>query len=190
MGFFKDGFMDFFQFHLNAKELFHATTARPCHHCGACCRGFSIEILDADARREPRLLDYATVWENVPARLQTLYRPCPWVILTDGRSCPFLSAQNHCVIYVTRPLICRRVKPCIMACHIARLEERGLRVVDFLETLNATHTLDPSVFAGVLLAIDPESATLPARIPGGPLIRLDLESLVSVEYFAQQRKKL
>jgi len=72
-----------------------ARASAGCRRCGRCCREAIIDTLtDADLRREPRL---RTVVRRMKGGTQYLL-PTP---------CPFLTENNECSIYETRPHVCR-----------------------------------------------------------------------------------
>lgn len=74
-----------------------------CKHCGRCCIELNIEIEEVDVLREPRLLDHVKLMDRNGAieYIEPLDRryllPSP---------CPFLTADNRCSIYPTRPNVC------------------------------------------------------------------------------------
>ena len=83
-----------------------------CRKCGNCCRGLIVEAYISDLRREPRLLE----------RSIGRYRPDPndedWrkglkclILAVPGIRCGFLTPDNLCSIYATRPDACREFEP-------------------------------------------------------------------------------
>jgi Fe-S-cluster containining protein len=80
-----------------------------CDKCGACCQGHLIvEADDLDALREPRLIGAdphhaGKFVEQVVYEIQTEWKA---VILSCGKPCTFLTDENLCSIYPTRPNVC------------------------------------------------------------------------------------
>jgi len=83
-----------------------------CRRCGSCCRSLIVEAYARDLRREPRLL----------GKSLSPYRPDPsdkdWrrglkclILAGPGQACGFLTADNLCSIYATRPDACRQFEP-------------------------------------------------------------------------------
>ena len=83
-------------------------TVRRCRRCGNCCRGLIVEAYIRDLRREPRLQE-----KSIDG-----YRPDPndkdWLnglkcllLALPGVRCGFLTPDNLCSIYATRPDACR-----------------------------------------------------------------------------------
>ena len=83
-----------------------------CRRCGSCCRSLIVEAYARDLRREPRLL----------GKSLSPYRPDPsdkdWrrglkclMLAGPGKACGFLTADDLCSIYATRPDVCRRFEP-------------------------------------------------------------------------------
>ena len=83
-----------------------------CRRCGKCCCQFGITLSISDMNREPRLWDVAVPIQNVgnpKTRAFMAEKKHPWVIggkEKRGDPCVFL-AGTDCLIYETRPLICR-----------------------------------------------------------------------------------
>ena len=83
-----------------------------CRRCGSCCKSLIVEAYARDVRREPRLLEKSLGG----------YRPDPndkdWrsglkclILAGPGEACGFLTADNLCSIYATRPEACRQFEP-------------------------------------------------------------------------------
>lgn len=75
-----------------------------CDKCGACCKHLIVEAYYYDVMREPKLHDVDmhgfTIDEmREDDRVIVLYD-------TKAHQCPFLSADNQCSIYPTRPVCC------------------------------------------------------------------------------------
>jgi len=79
-----------------------------CRQCGACCRTFHVYASLTDARREPRIR-----WESLPVEpwMQTSERSYRLFPLPFHEGCCFLTADNRCAIYATRPAVCRDFAP-------------------------------------------------------------------------------
>lgn len=75
-----------------------------CDGCGACCRTFPIFACQADAEREPRIKTEAY---ELPAHLQNEDWAYKLHRLPFHERCVFLTEQNRCTIYPTRPTVCR-----------------------------------------------------------------------------------
>ena len=78
-----------------------------CDKCGACCQGhLMVEAYELDVLREPRLIavDRHYAHKTVDAALEELQNEFKCVLVI-GR-CPFLSTDNDCSIYPTRPNVC------------------------------------------------------------------------------------
>lgn len=78
-----------------------------CDGCGLCCRKLIIEIQHIDVVREPRLLDHARLCDghgrivfNDPYKKQYM------LACGEAKSCGFLTPENRCAIYPTRPNVC------------------------------------------------------------------------------------
>ncbi len=84
-----------------------------CKQCGKCCHKFSITLTIEDMNREPRLWQVVIPIQRVgnpKTRAYMAEKKHPWVIggkPNRGDPCPFLTAENLCGIYETRPQICR-----------------------------------------------------------------------------------
>jgi len=71
-------------------------TLKTCAKCGHCCRTLWVKINLLDVLREPRLIPYADGWDAMdPDKTWLLHLPCP-----------FLTDENLCSIYSTRPAEC------------------------------------------------------------------------------------
>ena len=84
-----------------------------CKQCGKCCHAFGITLAIEDMNREPRLWDVSVPIHKVgnpKTRAFMAEKKHPWAIggkVSLGSPCPFLTAENLCGIYETRPQICR-----------------------------------------------------------------------------------
>ncbi len=83
-----------------------------CQKCGQCCHQFSITLTLEDMNREPRLWQVAIPIQQVgnpKTRAYMAEKKHTWVIgkSHSGSACPFLAPNNDCMIYETRPQICR-----------------------------------------------------------------------------------
>ena len=96
-----------------------------CDHCGACCQGsLIVEADDLDVLREPRLIDAdphhaGKSVELVVHEIQTEWKA---IILACGKSCPFLTSENLCAIYPTRPNACVGMQAGDEQCQEARAD--------------------------------------------------------------------
>lgn len=92
-------------------------TAAACDRCGACCRTFPILVSIGDARREPRI-------ESEALRVEEWQRSQEWEFrlhpLPFNRGCPFLSDDDSCSVYDTRPTVCRAFEAGSPQCAEAR----------------------------------------------------------------------
>ena len=88
-----------------------------CRRCGNCCRSLIVEAYARDLRRESRLREKSLGG----------YRPDPsdqeWrmglkclILAGPGEACGFLTPDNLCSIYATRPDACRQFEPCPENC--------------------------------------------------------------------------
>jgi Fe-S-cluster containining protein len=75
-----------------------------CDGCGACCRTFPIFASEADASREPRI---GLEGKELAPHLQTPTWRFQLFPLPFHETCCFLDGDNRCLIYSTRPQICR-----------------------------------------------------------------------------------
>ena len=83
-----------------------------CKQCGRCCHQFGITLTPEDLNRELRLWEVAVPIQSVgnpKTRRYMIEKKHPFAIRKEKRGgpCPFLAANNECVIYETRPQICR-----------------------------------------------------------------------------------
>lgn len=83
-----------------------------CKKCGKCCYKYGIPVSITDINREPLLLNVTVPFKQVKnpkMRAYMIEKRLPFVIgkTRHGAACPFLSANNLCLIYNTRPQICR-----------------------------------------------------------------------------------
>ena len=83
-----------------------------CKQCGKCCHVLLATMTVEDMNREPRLWDVAVPIQKVgnpKTRAFMAEKKHPWAIgkTHRGSPCPFLSPGNDCMIYETRPQICR-----------------------------------------------------------------------------------
>lgn len=77
-----------------------------CKQCGRCCRELIIEVELADAEREPRIkTEGQALYDYYDSTLINAYR-----LSTPDHGCVFL-AGNECLIYETRPDVCRSFEP-------------------------------------------------------------------------------
>lgn len=88
-----------------------------CDNCGACCRSLIVEAQHYDAKREPRLVQLVGEEQAKSSFGFTLYD-------TVRKCCPFLTDENKCDIYPTRPVVCVLVEPGDAKCQQARLTSR------------------------------------------------------------------
>ena len=82
-----------------------------CKKCAECCRNFGITLGPEDLNREPRLWSVALpIYRVANPKLVAFMREKkhPWAINAGrGKPCPFLTRENLCGIYETRPQDCR-----------------------------------------------------------------------------------
>lgn len=80
-----------------------------CDKCGACCKSdLIVEADDLDVMREPRLIDADPhhAGKSVHQLVAEIQTDMKAVLLACGSPCPFLSGDNACTIYPTRPNAC------------------------------------------------------------------------------------
>ncbi len=92
-----------------------------CKKCGHCCSHLIIEVDLDDVIREPRIMAVAKPLKNLPEEREEYGTYSGKFLLTGGASmcCPFLTIENHCAIYKTRPDICRTFDPGSEQCKLA-----------------------------------------------------------------------
>ena len=73
-----------------------------CDHCGLCCRHLIVEADAADVLREPQIGQKSPLGPR--AADLSILDAC-WVLTAQG-SCPFLTSESQCRIYLTRPENC------------------------------------------------------------------------------------
>lgn len=66
-----------------------------CEHCGRCCRKERVTVSPQDKSRNRKLS--GAIQKNLIMGYSTLKLPCP-----------FISDENKCTCYLSRPLACRR----------------------------------------------------------------------------------
>ena len=97
-----------------------------CDMCGACCKGsLIVEADDLDVLREPRIIaayphHRGTPVEEIVHDIQSEWKA---VILACGRPCTFLTEENRCAIYPTRPNCCVGLQAGDEQCQQARAAE-------------------------------------------------------------------
>ena len=94
-----------------------------CDQCGACCKHLIVEVDGLDTLREPRLFP-AAIKEGSGWR-PTTQRDLDGdegrrLLLTCGTTCAFLSSDNRCTIYPTRPNVCVSMQAGDEGCREAR----------------------------------------------------------------------
>ena len=94
-----------------------------CDNCGACCRKLIVEATYQDAQREPRL--YQIAGPNLEHEKFRVGDQCIKLYDNDKKGCHFLTSENKCGIYPTRPHECVGVEPGDAKCQQAR-ELEGL----------------------------------------------------------------
>lgn len=87
-------------------------TKHVCQRCGKCCGMFGISLSMADMNREPRLWDVAVEIVEIKNRKLVRFmmeKGHRYAIgkRQRGASCVFLDANRECLIYGTRPDVCR-----------------------------------------------------------------------------------
>ncbi|MHA2377345.1 MAG: YkgJ family cysteine cluster protein [Candidatus Thorarchaeota archaeon] len=91
-------------------------TKHTCKRCGKCCHKFAITFSLEEISREPRLMrsDAFMEWMSVPSQNRHTYefmrqRNHPFILRKPYRNapCPFLFPNKECMIYETRPQVCR-----------------------------------------------------------------------------------
>lgn len=97
-----------------------------CDKCGACCKGsLIVEAEELDVLREPRIIDADPHHrgKTVEQMVREISEEWKAVILACGRPCEFLSSDNCCTIYLTRPNVCVGLQPGDDQCQAARANE-------------------------------------------------------------------
>jgi Fe-S-cluster containining protein len=74
-----------------------------CDGCGLCCRHLLVEAGAVDVLREPRIDRERPLGKR--AKSLSLLDAC-WILAGPGMPCPFLTSENRCGIYATRPNTC------------------------------------------------------------------------------------
>jgi Fe-S-cluster containining protein len=74
-----------------------------CDCCGLCCRHLLVEASAVDVLREPRIDRERPLGKR--AKSLSLLNAC-WILAGPGMPCPFLTPENRCGIYATRPNTC------------------------------------------------------------------------------------
>lgn len=75
--------------------------------CGECCRNMIVEALPEDADREPKIKEFGSPIYTDPRLTRSGHRELEGYLLTRKGGCMFLSADDTCSIYATRPPVCR-----------------------------------------------------------------------------------
>ena len=109
-------------------------TKYACDRCGACCLGHLLVEADlVDLLREPRLISadrHRSGW-SFDAAARDLEDESRSLLIAGVDRCPFLSAENCCSIYPTRPNACVAMQAGDEQCQQAR-EEAGMRPLESL----------------------------------------------------------
>lgn len=166
-------------------EIIAVMKTRPCKNCGACCRGFAIELTHRDIEREPRLKKYAVAQENIKENKKKRLKPTPFAMLLKNGRCQFLTNQSKCSIHPTRPDTCRNYLPSFFVCHVSRLEERGLDCMGALTEFNYPF----HVVITILLSINPKIIPPIGDQRGVNPRKISLVGLVNESYLQKQIKK-
>ena len=102
-----------------------------CDQCGACCKGrLLVEAYALDLRREPKLLQASigswTAEMPMQTAMEELDQEGKCIIIAGGENaCRFLSEDNRCGIYPTRPNVCVAMRAGDEQCQESR-ETAGL----------------------------------------------------------------
>jgi Fe-S-cluster containining protein len=75
-----------------------------CDGCGACCRTWRVLVSEEDALREPRIVQEG---RSLPEHVRSTGWAYVLFPLPFHEGCCFLSADQRCDIYDTRPRVCR-----------------------------------------------------------------------------------
>lgn len=94
--------------------------ALECDRCGACCRTFPVLVSIGDAQREPRIIQEGMRIRDWDRNEEWEFRLHP---LPFHRGCAFLGSDDHCLVYETRPSVCRRFAAGSDGCAEARARE-------------------------------------------------------------------
>ena len=84
-------------------EKANPADASPCDGCGLCCRHLIVEAYAIDVVREPR------IEMECPLPRRNVHLPvleACWILTGPGGACPFLTKEQRCGIYPTRPNSC------------------------------------------------------------------------------------
>ena len=74
-----------------------------CDCCGLCCQHLIVETDAVDVLREPRIDAERPIGRRAPDL--SILDAC-WILAGPGMPCPFLTPENRCGIYATRPNTC------------------------------------------------------------------------------------
>ena len=74
-----------------------------CDCCGLCCQHLIVEAGVVDVMREPRIDAERPIGRRAPGL--SILDAC-WILAGPGMPCPFLTPENRCSIYATRPNTC------------------------------------------------------------------------------------
>lgn len=103
-----------------------------CDSCGACCMGYLLVEADLlDILREPRLLladRHRSGW-SFDAAARDLEDESRSLLIAGADRCPFLTAENRCQVYPTRPNACVAMQAGDEECQQAR-SEAGIRPLE------------------------------------------------------------
>jgi len=81
-----------------------------CQRCGACCRHLIVEVGHEDVAREPRIAERGILLDG-HGKLKAEEWCWSLTGVLGSRVCPFLTCDNLCEIYATRPLCCAAFMP-------------------------------------------------------------------------------
>jgi Fe-S-cluster containining protein len=115
-----------------------------CDCCGLCCRHLLVEASAVDVLREPRIDRERPVGKR--AKSLSLLDAC-WILAGPGMPCPFLTTENRCGIYATRPNTCVAFIAGSVKCQKLR-REQGVRP---LVPQSAAHGIIAEIQAAALL---------------------------------------
>jgi Fe-S-cluster containining protein len=74
-----------------------------CDCCGLCCQHLIVEAGVVDVMREPQIDAERPIGRRAPGL--SILDAC-WILAGPGMPCPFLTPENRCSIYATRPNTC------------------------------------------------------------------------------------